>query len=87
MQAVLKQVLLDCDLIPITSQKSNNIEVAMRENPNHEFLFALNHSRDEGFVVLEKDSLDMISGSSIKAGAKVGVPAGGWVILQSDKSV
>jgi beta-galactosidase len=87
MQAVLKQVLLDCDLMPITSQKSNNIEVAMRENPNHEFLFALNHSRDEGFVVLEKNSLDMISSSSIQAGAKVLVPAGGWVILQSDKSV
>jgi beta-galactosidase len=87
LQEVLKQVLLDCDLLPITSQKSNNIEVAMRENPNHEFLFALNHSRDEGFVVLEKNSLDLISGSKIQAGTRVVVPAGGWVILQSDKSL
>lgn len=45
----------------------------------------LNHSNKDGFVVLGKDSEDMVSGAKLSSGLKIVVPAGSWMILQSNK--
>jgi len=85
MRDTLKQILASCELSPIIGEKSENVEVATRENDVHAFLFAMNHSKQDGSVLLEQDSEDVITQKSISAGSKVLVPAGGWVVLQSRK--
>lgn len=85
MRDTLKQVLVECELTPIASQKSDFIEVALRQNVDEEFLFALNHSNKDGFVILGKDSEDMVSGAKLSSGVKIVVPAGSWLVLQSNK--
>ena len=85
MRQIISDVLADCDLASQIQSKSENIEVAVRENETNEFLFAMNHSKDVGSLVLEKDSLDLISDSKISAGSSVTIPAGGWLVLQSSR--
>jgi beta-galactosidase len=86
MRDILKGILSDCDLPTLISSKSEFVEIAKRENEDLEFLFALNHSKQDGFVVLENDVVDLISGSELKASSKVTVSAGGWLVLQHKKA-
>ena len=85
MRDTLKQVIVECELTPIASQKSDFIEVSRKQNVDEEFVFVLNHSNKDGFVVLGKDSEDMVSGAKLSSGVKIVVPAGSWMVLQSNK--
>jgi beta-galactosidase len=85
MRQILTDVLAECDLVSLIETKSENIEVAVRENQSSEFLFAMNHSSQEGSLVVEKDSIDLISEAKVSAGSKVSIPAGAWMVLSSSK--